>query len=436
MKKKILFATILLSVLGLTTSCIKENDFDALKHPIYIQGTFNPNLGLPIGSASLTIQDMLGMFKQTEAWVEINPTTSLVTVHYDTIIHENFPFDNGSKPLNKKHIGKGGSDVAAISEKTLSGELTIDLFDNVRELSHLNIRNLQVSLLSFVKANTTEATEQAILDYGVEVYFDSVHLKAFGKAGNMDITPQDTLIKVSELLRGDTVVLFDKEDISNLVNIQPKYVQYAYRMRIVVPQSVFANIENVNSFMNDTMKIESMDVDASLDVNFPLSVSVDTLSYNVDLDLNLDSVDLKDLKVDSSSLILEFVNGLPVGLEVGAQFKDKNTGTTFDLFDQAKVNLASGIVSPNAAMTGTSTVSQPTSTTVRIPLTNDKLQAFLHAEKLSISSTVSTADYQNGTVVSVQGTDALQVRLYAQIQPNLTVNIPIIGNGSNDKSSK
>ena len=61
--KKGIFFVVLASLF--MTSCLKDgfNDFDALQHPMYFHGTVNPTLGVPIGTGSANIYDMLKMVK-------------------------------------------------------------------------------------------------------------------------------------------------------------------------------------------------------------------------------------------------------------------------------------------------------------------------------------------------------------------------------------
>lgn len=419
MKKMRLFAVaaLLLAFCGLTTSCIKEGDFDALKHPIYLQGDFNPDLGVPLGGATLTVNDLLNMFKQAQSYVQIDPANDLVTVCYDSSYSTTINFNSKRKALE---------DSMAVFTNVLSGELPIDLFNNVRELEKVNIQNIIVDLSAFVKVHGSPQTEQFINEQGLQITFDSIRLDALGKRGNFSIQTEDGAIACHDFLNGDTVVLFNDDDISQLINCMPTKLTYAVRMNVAVPGRVFESDLSMFQFIADSLEINTMDVDVMFGTHFPLSVSLEDLESDIDLALGLSNQTLDELTIDTSSIVLEMENGLPISFKLGASFVDSLTNVHYDLFDGGLVTIEGGQIAPDAA-NGTNVVTAPTTSTIRIPLTNSKMQAFLKSKKLSIQTSISTsASGSTHPVCSVRGSDALKVRVYVQVRPNVHINIPII----------
>ncbi len=83
MKKRLLFAAMALAMLGLITSCAKygwDKEFDGLKHPMQIHGTFDPNLGVPLGTAEITVKELLTMLNVQQGVFIYDENTNLMSV--------------------------------------------------------------------------------------------------------------------------------------------------------------------------------------------------------------------------------------------------------------------------------------------------------------------------------------------------------------------
>ena len=91
--KKLSIFLVLASLL--MTSCLKDgfNDFNALNYPMSFHGEVSPTLGVPIGSGSATIFDMLQMVQISYAKMEVD-SRGILTIVYDTSMPWHVDFDN------------------------------------------------------------------------------------------------------------------------------------------------------------------------------------------------------------------------------------------------------------------------------------------------------------------------------------------------------
>lgn len=413
-----------ITVLATTTvSCVKSEDFEFFKHPMYLQGNFNPNLGLPLGYAEMTVEDLMNMFSESNSLISIDPNDDLITIAYDSSFYFETRFDN-----KKNMASKGGfhnTDTSVVYSEGYGGQLAIDLFNNVEFLDAVTLRNVIVNLSAKIKAVGAVSAER--LNYfGIKVDIDSVNLVAHGKKGTANITTEDNTIVLENLIQGDSVVLFSDDDVSQLINVQPTSIDYSARLNIIIPNRAFGVIEELTAFMRDSLYIDKLEFNVFFGTEFPLSISIQQIDYDMELSLGLSEINMGDLSLDTSALILEFENGLPVDLSIGGHFVDNATNTSYDLFDQAKVTIK-GAETKFDVNTSTNVATKPRISTLKVPLNQAKLDAFTKASSIALNTSISTVQESDGTfpIVSVKGDNSLKVKAYVQVHPNLNINIPI-----------
>ena len=59
-------------------SCYKEGDFDPLKNPIRVE--VDPEIGLPLINTDIDIEKLLGMFDESEAYVNFDENGYVISV--------------------------------------------------------------------------------------------------------------------------------------------------------------------------------------------------------------------------------------------------------------------------------------------------------------------------------------------------------------------
>ena len=101
--KRLLFV-LAAATLVLFSSC-RHEDFDLLKHPIHVQGGANLNLGAPVGTGEMTVDDLFKMISDPMIDSLIDSTQNVITLHYETSFSDTL----GGSTISigaKKAIGK------------------------------------------------------------------------------------------------------------------------------------------------------------------------------------------------------------------------------------------------------------------------------------------------------------------------------------------
>lgn len=431
--KKTAFLLVLASLL--MTSCLKDGfkDFDALRHGMTINGTVSPTFGVPIGTGSATIYDMLKMVQISYAEMEVDDR-GIITIAYDTTNSFHISLED-----NGKGSGSKDADIVHIARSEIAGSVAVDLFDNLTILDTVDIEvdSLLVDLKAFVIADADENALQALENYHVHVYYDSLSISVLGQDNKFyDIypgpnDPKDS-IPIEDLIRGETITLFNGTDISLAINKRPKEVHYSARMNIAFEAEFFASGMSENQFVADSIGVKAIDIDADIKVRFPLSAYLNDLHYETDIAF-APSFHLDDLVIDSSMIYLECQNGLPLALSVRAQLIDDNGQVMCDILDPVLTEVAGADVALNPA-SNLYTATGPKQTVVQVPITKEVFNSLLNTRGLRLSAGLSTSSTGNPARnrVSIQASDLLQLRVWAKLHPTYDINIDIHNNDNGE----
>ncbi len=412
----------------LFSSCLKDgfNDFDALRHPMTFYGTVNPTLGVPIGEGSATIYDMLHMVQLSMASMEVGQD-SIMTITYDTSMSFHIDMENSKKP----HPGSK-DDIVYVSSNTIQGFVNVDLFDNITFLegANLEVDSLLVYLSAYVKGNSDDSlqTLTAIQNYHVQVYYDQLSISILGQDNHIyNVVSIDDSIPITDLIRGSDIVLFNNTDISNVINKRPKEIRYSARMNIAFEAAFFATLGvTEDEFVADSIGIKQVDIDADLSARFPISAYIENLQYQTDIDFT-HSVHLDDLVIDSSMLFLECTNGIPLSLNVRAQFVDNNDQVLCEVLNSTVDGAEIGLVNNRYIAVN------PSSSVLQIPITQPVFESMLNTSKLRITATLNTSEASTHHKVAIRANDRLFLRVYAKLKPSYTLDFDL-SNGDNNNS--
>jgi hypothetical protein len=435
--KKTTFFFVLASML--MTSCLKDgfNDFEALGHEMSIQGTVSPTLGVPIGTGSATIYDMLKMVQISYADMEVD-NRGIITLSYDTAAawHIDMTTQKGGR-------AKDG-DIVHVARNQISGSVDIDLFNNLTFLdgAEIEVDSLLVYLNAFVKANANDSVVQALQNYHVHVYYDQLAIDVLGQDNilyQVYPAPGQTAdsIPIDSLIAGQYIKLFNNTDISLAINHRPKQIQYSARMNIAFEAEFFASSGlTEHQFVADSIGVQSVDISGDVKVRFPLSAYINNLNYETDINFT-PSFHLNDLIVDSSMIYLDCQNGLPLSLLVRTQFVDENDQVLCDVLDPVQTEVEGADVELNPT-TNLYTATAPKQTLIQIPVTRTVFDHLLNTRKIRMSAVLNTSSTSNPLRkrVSIQGDDRLTLRVWAKLRPTYDLNINIGGNGSDSTSNE
>lgn len=426
MKRKLSLAVIAVSLLTLTTSCLKDGiyDFEGPFHPLQLQGSFDPHLGLPIGSAEITVGNLLGMFQETSGYIQLDPTTGVATVTYDTAFTTTYEFGN-----KKSNSAKSRRKDENGFHQMVEGEVDFDIFSNLQQLpSNFKVDNLFVTLFADIVAHCTSQTESLLQDYGVKVYMDQIQLSASNNNGQTyELPMEEDTVLVNNLIAGDRVMIIDNANIAEIINIKPTKIRYQARLNIDLGSQFWAS--DISQFVLDSLEISSIDLTSNISAKFPLTVYFDDANFSTDLEIALGEQEILDnLVMDSSELVLELENSLPLQILLGAKLLDANNNELGTLFNDPYVTIGGAQIGYNSAI-GNYVVTGPTKSVIRIPVNSSNIESIMKASKISLDTHIATASDPTGNesrpLVSILGSDALHVRLYAQLHPTVNISIPL-----------
>lgn len=425
----IMFASLLM------TSCLKDgfNDFDALRHDLAINGTVSPTLGVPIGSGSATIFDMLKMVQISYATMEVD-SRGIISLAYDTTASFNIDLTS-SKGGNSKD-----ADIVHIARNNIEGSVSIDLFDNIDFLneSDIEVDSLLVNIKAFVKANADPSAVQALQDYHVHVYYDQLTISVLGQDNNLypvypGVNDTHDSIPIEQLITGENITIFNNTDISNAINKRPKEIRYSARMNIAFEAAFFSTGMSENQFVADSIGVQSVDIDADIKVRFPISAYFNNLQYQTDINF-APSFHLDDLVIDSSMLYIDCQNGLPLSLLLRVQFVDGNDQVLCDVLDPVQTEVAGADVALNPT-TNLYTSTGQKQTLIQIPVTKQVFENLLETQKIRLFAELNTSSTNDPirNRVSIQADDRLSVRVWAKLKPTYNLNFDL---GNTDNNSE
>ncbi len=453
--KRLVLVAIMAAVALTSISCIREEDMEIFKHPIHIQGSIDPNFGVPIGQGEMNLNDLLTTLDDTYTGL-ILPEEDILTIYYENSIrdtlHLNHFFDDDKHSGKKGHHGtkdvgdEGDSIIWA--DTVLHYNVDIDLFNKVSadELSDydMSIGHLWVSLVSYLGSDSPDANRQDILDNASIVFKDYAlsyvdHIGDTHQFHDLNLPP----ISLFDFLTGGEIH-FEDVDMAEIINSLPQAIIASYRMTLKVDTSYFTGITvpDIRCFKDlaDSLHLTWMSFAADLSVRFPMMIHIGALPFHYTIDFGdaLEQVDLESIlqKIDEnvqvtleeSSLNLIIENGLPLDLAIRGTLIDENGVPLSCIIPLDTIKAAP--VAPLADGSGDHEAIGTTTSKIRALLDYDKLVDLNNSKGLRFDFGVATGDGH----AAIKRTDKLKVRVYLQVHPNISVDIPIGGGGNNNNN--
>ena len=373
-------------------SCVKENDFEALKHPLIIEGDFDPVLGLPLAKMTANMAQIIGLLdsaQEVDVYIDSN---DLVSLRFNDTAHTLLYYKVGEE---KNTAGRKGFVDSIRIQNVLSGKLNIPLFQSTELLgiNDLEFKGMYFSFNSIVKAFVTDSLRD-IFSHGVRLYFDSVVLQVncldgFSPVINLNVGSNG--VSSSNLIAGQPLEIMNNYDISQIVNHKPLDVSYSVRLNVVVPANQWQT--------NDSITEQNMSLkDSTLD--------------KVERMLNLDS---------SSCLVIESRNWLPIDLHVNLALLDsmKNTLTSTSYMSDS---ILYGAPLHREAFAESYVSSGYTKSRIVIPISFDMLKSLRKTKYLKYTVGANTSRRgvpEERPTVSVRGSDKLELRTYIVVAPHV-----------------
>lgn len=452
MKRLVLMA--LMAAVALTSiSCIREEDKELFQHPIHIQGSIDPNFGVPIGQGNMNLNDLLTSFDNTYTGA-ILPEEDILTIYYENSIRDTLHLDHffgGGK--HQGHSGKGGrkdvgeEDDIIWADTILHYTIDIDIFDKVADLNEydISIGHLWVSLLAHMGSDCPDANRQDVRDNASLIFKDYAlsyvdHANDTHQFHDINMAP----ISLLDFLAGGEVG-FEDVDMAEIINSLPKKIIASYRMTLSVDTSYFSGIEvpDISCFkeLADSLHLTWMSFSADMSVRLPMMIHIGTLPFHYTIDFGdaLEQVDLETIlqKIDEhiivdleeSSLNLIIDNGMPVNFAIQGTLIDENGQPLSCIIPLDTVKSAP--VAPLADGSGDHESIGTTKSKIRALLDYDKLVDLNKSKGLRFDFGIATGDGH----AAIKRTDMLGVRVYLQVHPNISIDMPIGGGGQNGNNN-
>lgn len=428
MKKTLFFALLACMMFA---SCEKiVGDLDFINHEIEVQGTVNPTLGVPVAHGSVSVYDILQMVQVTEATIEIGDD-GIVNIVYDTSIQQTIAINESKKHSRPFKNHSKSANYVDTTHNSIQGSIIIDIFDNIDSTlngASIEVDNLYVNVLAFVKANAREGAREAMDTFHVTVFYDSLYISAVGKDGSIQRINLPNVIPVDSLLEGQHIKLFKDEDISQVINKRPVEIRYGARMNIAFESAFYETDLTAKEFVADSIGIDFVDINAGVRVDFPVSTYIKDLTYNTDLQFE-PSFNLGELTIDSSMLILSCSNGLPLALGLSAALVDANGNELCQLLDPTPTTIAGASVGMD--VNGHFVAVNKSNSELRIPITEPVFNKLLKTKAIRINAVLNTSETGStlNKNVAIKSTDVLDIMVTAKIQPSYPFTLGLNNNG-------
>lgn len=455
MTKRLLFSVLALCMFSLMTSCLKNgmDDFEGIKHPFQVHGSFDPKLGIPVGQAEMTVKQMLTMLNVQNGMITYDEDSHLMSVKYQDTSENHFDFDQMKSKTRKLRVARrngskdGSSNLVVLYSDLMTGSMEIDLFNNLGIANYnLLFNGVKASMSCNLKGEGT-LSASTIHDHGLYVYIDSLQLHAYGRGGNEVRVPfLDSLYSLQDFMdpQGQDVTLLDNTDVTALLNIAPTGIRYTARINLAIDATELAfwglsmggTIDE--SFISDSLQIDAITATSIIGAEIPLALHFENMSYESDINFNFgQNIEINGLEIDNSYIGLEFENGTPLVLEVDASFTDSLGNVLAPIVDNVAIEGATIRLNPNGD--GSYIVSQPTRSMLQVPVNAQTIRALTTARNIHITATASTSTntgtgIQNNAVVSIQDDNKLKVRAFVVAHPNIDITIPITGTNDDENN--
>ena len=440
MKHRITTALLLLSVI--VTACSKD-DFSELRHPIVIEGEFDPVYALPLAKMSADMATIVGMFdysNNTEVYMEEGNIVGFRNHYY-----KHFPLTWTASKATPKGGAKDGVDTLH-NYTLIEGRQTFELLEKFKDFdtSTFRIHEFWVTVETDVKAWVNESFQEALAE-GANLKFDSLVLKINCLDGYTKVLPlliSTDDVPVADLIETRNIPILTKYDLKDVVGHRPTSVDYTVRMCITVPTDQMGSGSDFNQCMR-TLGVDSMVTDLHACLEVPVNFYSNGAAYEDTLELDLSEMEEQlaninegrwdgehySVSLNDSNCYIAFVtkNSMPVEMDFSIAFLDGNNNEILHtLFEGDRAIYAA----PAIRMDGPEEtwVSNGFSTAeFKVHLKLDELKQLSNTRNLVIRITTNTARHEQPgyPFAAVRMDDRLDIRCYAVVAGHADFSLPV-----------
>lgn len=437
--------TTLLLVLPLLFASCSKDYFSELRHPIEIQGSFDPVYGFPLAKMSADIGTIVGMLDTNQDITVYFDPDDVVCFRYDYTNHAVLSWTNEKGKRNAKST-KGEFDTV-YSYSVIEGTQTFDIFEKLQyfDTHSFNVNQFLITVDADVQG-FVNSSFQTTVDAGVNLTFDSLVIVINCMDGYKETLPlliSTEKVSVTELLQSRHIPIFDKYDFRDVVEHKPISVDYTVRMCLSMP---FEQLWPGSTFQDkmDSLGVDSIVADIQARLELPLSFYSNNISYVDTLDLDLSNLEERLSNIENDTLqgehytvclndescFLAFVvnNGLPVGLHFNITFLDESNAPILSTLFQGDYEMYSAPVVPMPGHPKTYMSNGKTSSQFKLHLTLDNLKQLGKTRRMIYDINLNSAhsnDIGPKAYVAIRKDDRLDIRSYIVVSPHADFALPI-----------
>lgn len=425
----------------LFTSCMKEDDFSELKHPLQLQGEFDPVFGIPIAKISSDMNTFLGLLHTGDnVSISIDSETDQVAFRYHDTLSFEYIYDGAKSHSRRpaKGASKGAyGDSIVLDCRVLQGSTDIDLFEKLTEVGNgkIEAKGMYVTLVADMKTHVSDNV-LALIDHGVQAFFDcdTIYVTCMdGTEWAVGLGRSMGRVNVRELVNGMTIPVVRDYDVSYLANRKPTQIRYSATFYMVAPPDI--DYISCLQYINDSLYIDGLSTKMATDINFPVQLYCKDLAYYDTIELDgsqMDSIlevldEYVTLNDTSNQLVFVADNTLPISVSINAVCLDSNLHAISAPLITTDSLLAGAPIKPYAG-TASYISSGSSRSQISIPINRDVLDKLSRTRQLRLTiganSSTQGASESNPTVV-VLGKDRLNLKLYIKLAPHVRINTTI-----------
>ena len=437
--------TTLLLVLPLLFASCSKDYFSELRHPIEIQGSFDPVYGFPLAQMSADIGTFVGMLDTNRDITVYIGADDVVSFRYDYTNHAVLKWTNET---SKGHANRSkGVFDTVYSYSVIEGTQSFDIFEKLQyfDTNAFNVNEFLITVDADVQG-FVNCSFQATVDAGVNLTFDSLVIvincmDGYSKSLPMLISTEK--VSVTELLQSRHIPIFDRYDFRDVVEHKPISVDYTVRMCLSMPfDQMFPNSTFQENM--DSLGVDSIVADIKARLELPLSFYSKNISYVDTIDLDLSNLEEQLSNIENDTLMgehytvrlnnencfLAFVvnNGLPIGLQFNITFLDEYNAPILSTLFQGDYEMYSAPVIPMPGHPNTYISNGVTSSQFKLQLTLDNLKQLGKTRRMIYDINLNSAhsgDTGPKAYVAIQKENRLKIRTYMVVSPHADFALPL-----------
>ena len=441
MKHRITTVLLLLSLL--MVACDKE-DFDALRHPIVLEGEFDPLFGIPVAKMSADMATLTGMLDFNNDVSVYIGEDDIVSFRYYYNKHFTMSWVAGKGAV--KGSTKDSFDTIR-SYSYIEGTQTFDLFEKLEifDTNEFNVNEFLVTLDADVKGYVNSSFQEAVAR-GANLTFDSLSIVIHCMDGYTEELPQlitTEKVSVVELLQTRNISIFNKHNLKDTIEHRPTNVDYTVRMCITIPTEQMMPGSGFDECIQ-SLGVDSMMADMHACLELPLNFYSHGVSYNDTLSLDLSNLNEQlanihdetmegenySLHLNDSNCYIAFVtkNYLPTELKFNITFLDgAGNEILHTLFGGDRAIYAAPVV-PLAGHADTWVSDGASTAQFKVHLSLKELKKLCDTRSLAYKIDLNTANHEqtgNKPYVAVRMDDKIDIRAYVVLSPHADFSIPL-----------